>query len=144
MEKTDVLIDEIRQITAQYRLEFGSRRKPWPESIRRRVRELYSSGVSLKRIAEGTEVPYHTVIQWKKDRRQDNFHAMTVTNSRPVGRPRKSVTVTVPTLGSETPTCKTGSVESMTVTVITPDGYQVSLIGLSMTVDLLSQLRGGR
>jgi hypothetical protein len=73
------LIEEIRQIREQYQAEVGSKRKPWPKSIRERVIELCDLGVAMPKIAEQIEVPYQTVTSWRKQKKsQPTFHALTV------------------------------------------------------------------
>ena len=60
------LYSEIRQIYDQYLKEVPKKRRPWPESIRSRVLELWQLGVSTHQITEETRLPAQTVYSWRQ------------------------------------------------------------------------------
>ena len=125
-------LQEIRQIMTQYRAEVGSKRRPWPESIKKRVFDLVAAGVTMKLVSEKTEIPYHTIIQWRQDQMRNGvFHSVSIAGTKaavPVG------TVTVPTVNCN----PTG-----TVTVTTPDGYRIETENARLAVELIQILRRG-
>jgi hypothetical protein len=130
MQDAEKLIEEIRQITTQYRAEVGSRRKPWPKSIITRVNELGELGLNSKAISDRTGIPYFSILNWRqgKRRKAKAFHALVV-------RPPELETATV--------TVPVGSGHQIaTVTVTTPDGYRVQVESVIVAVELLSRLRG--
>ena len=84
MKAQEVLVQEIKQITIQYKAEVGSRRKPWPKAIISRVQELISHGLTIKKISDLTEIPYYSILNWRHrgQRRQikneNKFHSLAV------------------------------------------------------------------
>ncbi len=105
------LIAEIQDLTKMYHAEVSSVRKPWPKSIKERVQELFSLDIPVKKTAEQIDIPYVTIMSWKKPRTkkvQENFHSLTV-------RPTPTVTVK--------PSDSQNSIPVLTVTVRTPEGY---------------------
>ena len=105
------LIAEIQDLTKQYHAEVSSIRKPWPKSIKERVQELFSLDIPVKKTAEQIDIPYVTIMSWKKPRAkkpQKNFHSLTV---------RQGPTVTVK------PSDRQNSIPVLTVAVRTPEGY---------------------
>ena len=132
------LIDEILSIQDQYQAEVGSKRKPWPKSIKLRILELDRLGMPMPLIAHETKMPYQTVMSWryqdkKKMAPQQEFHRLEI----------KNPTVTVGEVQS-LPATKKGSEKipqlDPTVTVRTPDGYVLE-IPSSMAVKFLTELR---
>lgn len=122
MSNIENLIQEIRQITVQYKAEVGSRRRPWPASIRSRVDQLKAAGLTWKEAAEKTSIPYYTIMQWRqseKDSPKRKFHALPVL---PAKRSENRVA---------------------TVTVTTPDGYRIQADEVSKIAQLISILRKG-
>ena len=53
---TDLLIDEIHQIKAQYEQQVTGKRKQWPKAIKERVMALVSTGMGPQAIAKRTGV----------------------------------------------------------------------------------------
>ena len=125
IQKAEQLIEEIRQISSQYSVEVGSKRRPWPKAIKDRVFELDSLGVSRKSIAADTGIPYYTVLQWRYQRNK-KFHELKLP---------AVATVTVP---QSDKILKVGM-----VTVTTPDGYRVELSTPKLALEVLKALRGG-
>ncbi len=115
IERSQKLIEEIQDLTRQYHAEVSSVRKPWPRSIKVRIQELFSLGVPVKKTAAQIDIPYATIMSWKrpaKKKSNPDFHALTV---------RPSPTVTVGNSNSQK------SSASLTVTVRTPEGYILEL-----------------
>ena len=120
METTeDTLIDEISQMTVQYRAEVTGHRKEWPRSIRERVEKLGELGLKPKKIAEKTPIPYETVLQWRYER--NRFLKLQAFHSLPVAQP-DNATVTVALNGD----AKASTAPLSKVTVTTPSGYQIA------------------
>ena len=127
---TQEQFQEIQSIITQYQAEVGSRRRPWPKSIKSRVRGMLQAGVAARGIAEATGIPYATVMSWqaKKTPRSGKFHALTVSARNPP-------TVTVRD-------SKETDDHDLTVTVRTPDGYSIE-VPVEAVGRLLRQLRMG-
>lgn len=123
------LVAEIQELTRQYHAEVSSKRKPWPKSIKDRVRELFSSGVPQKKTAELIDIPYATIMSWKnpKKKSKSDFHGLTV---------RPGSTVTVGPFDSQK------SNPSLTVTVRTPEGYILE-VPESIAAKIILQLQRG-
>jgi hypothetical protein len=64
VKEAERLIHEIQQIKAQYQMEVGSKRRPWPKSICERIGALENLGIRPKVTAADTGVPYATILQW--------------------------------------------------------------------------------
>jgi hypothetical protein len=144
MNEVDRVVDEIKQIRAQYANEVGEGRRAWPRSIRSRVDELEDHGLKPKLIAEMTGVPYETVCYWRYTRKstdKKSFHAIAVVTpkEKDVARPEKNLTVTVKSTAKSS--IPSNSVP-LAVTVTTPDGLKMEM-RLEMTFgELLQLLRG--
>lgn len=126
MNDIENTIQEIIQIQEQYRAEVGSRRKPWPESIRSRVNRLRGMGLRFREISERTGIPYGSLMNWRHGKRKE-FHALAV-------REAKVPTVTVDH-------AKPVGDGVATVTVATPDGYRLKVANVAMAVSLVTELR---
>ena len=111
IEHAEKLISEIQQIKTQYQTEVGSRRKPWPNSIKERVQQLFEMGYTGFSISKDSGIPYHSVLNWKprSKKPKSSFHALTVVDDK------KMSTVTVPTLKNN---------QMPMVTVQTPKGFR--------------------
>lgn len=132
------LIEEILSIKEQYQAEVGSKRKPWPKSIKTRVLELDKLGMQMPLIAHAVKVPYQTIMAWrylscKIDDSKKEFHQLEIKNP--------TVTVgEVQNLPAIQSTSENIPPLDPTVTVRTPDGYVLE-IPSSMMVQFLSELR---
>ncbi len=144
MDNSKVLIEEIKQITIQYRAEVGSQRKPWPNSIKTRVEKLLLTGMKLPQIAKLTGVPYFSILHWRS-REKKKFHQLEVKQS-PAASESKAATVTVAAL----PAVKEAKVEVApiqkiaTVTVTTPDGFHIKIDGIEAGLEILKRLRASK
>lgn len=116
VKEAERLIGEIHQIKEQYQIEVGSKRRPWPRSIRERIEALERLGIGAKTIAGDTGVPYHTILQWqflkRKKSKTNAFHQLTVAEPR-TSMPTSTVTV------------KAEPKIIATVTVTTPSGFKI-------------------
>jgi len=65
METKEQLIDDVRQLCAQYLKEVPSRRRVWPRSIRGRVLALLSQGLACDEISQASGIPAATIYSWK-------------------------------------------------------------------------------
>ncbi len=130
-QRATQLIEEIQDLTKQYHAEVGSKRKPWPRSIKERVRELYSLGIHHQKTATLIDIPYPTIMSWKTPKKKSNpeFHALTV---------RTNPTVTVRNSDSQ------NSTPVLTVTVRTPEGYILELPESIAVKTILELQRGAR
>lgn len=123
MTRRDELLQDIREMTAQYRAEIPGGRKAWPNSIREKVLELSRSGMKSSAIAEATGLKYFTVHGWKK--RAPGFRAVAIA---------KAATVTVPiapALPEQTPA---------TVTVTTKSGLKIEGLSFAQAAELAGRL----
>jgi len=68
MNKQDALVEAIRQISSQYKIEVPGKRRAWPKSLRARVMELVELGMDRKSVSRETDIPYFTVLKWSKER----------------------------------------------------------------------------
>lgn len=105
------------QITAQYRAEVSSKRKPWPNSIIDRVEELIKMGLSVKKVSDLTGISYFSILNWRHrtgKKLKRNFHPVAVTTS---------------------------ATKAATVTVTTPDGYQIKLENAKSALEFICELR---
>lgn len=153
-QQAQEIFREIEQVMAQYRAEVPGGRRAWPEAVKSRVLAVFGLGVSIKEIAERTELSYFTVLRWipKEQRRTYRSRrarrdpaAPTPSNKQLVaasGRfselavrraraPKQIATVTVAkkkkaqaARAVPMPICREG--ESATVTVTIPGGIVVS------------------
>lgn len=116
VKEAERLIGEIKQIKEQYQVEVGSKRRPWPKSVRERIDALERLGVKAKTIAGDTGVPYHTILQWqflkRKKSKTNEFHQLTV------AEPKSAVLAPTVTVKAETKIFAT-------VTVTTPSGFKI-------------------
>jgi hypothetical protein len=126
MNERQQILEEIRQITEQFRVEVPGRRKTWPKAVKQRVMDLKNLGLSLKAISDQTGIPYFTVLTWS------SHH----------GRFKQLSTVTVPISVPVQAKNKTDilSDNAATVTVTTPQGYRIEGINLDQLVVLLGML----
>ena len=131
------LIEEIISIREQYQAEVGSKRKPWPKSIKTRIRDLDRLGISMQKISNSVKIPYQTIMYWRFASRKaleakKGFHAIAVNNP----------TVTVGEKLIYIPKAKAQKIPRLdpTVTVRTPDGYVLE-IPSSKAVQFLFEIR---
>lgn len=133
METTRVkqLVEEIQELMRQYHAEVGSKRKPWPKSIKGRVRDLFALGVPSKKAAELIDIPYATIMSWRlpaKSKMNEHFHSLAV---------RSDPTVRVGKSDHQNPR------SNLTVTVRTPDGWTLE-IPSEIFSKIFVELRGGQ
>jgi hypothetical protein len=136
-ESAKKLVEEILSIKDQYQMEVGSRRKPWPKSIKVRILELDRLGMPMLKISESIKIPYQTIMHWRfMDRKnivnidsKKNFHTVAV----------KNPTVTVGKSLAKVPASKIPLLDPI-VTVRTPDGYILE-IPSKMAAQFLSEIR---
>lgn len=118
------LISEIIQMREQYLAEVGiDKRRAWPKSIRERVLQLFAQKTTGKYIADATGISYDTIRNWVSDEDSHGvmFQPMSIRNDYSLVPPPQLPTTNVSR--SPSPIC---SEKVVTVTVTTPDGYQVS------------------
>jgi hypothetical protein len=126
-------IQEILEIKKQYQAEVGSRRKPWPASIRNRIERLHRLGLKYKEISARIEIPYYSIMNWRsRERSQDGFRELTV-------RPAPAL----PVDARQTVTVATADMPVGSVTVTTPDGYRVACESTDLAVGIIRELRRG-
>ena len=129
MDKSEVLLDDLKQIYTQYQKEVPSKRKPWPESIRDRVSQLQQQGVSCRQISDETGIPTWTIYGWAKKRSKKNSFLpvkVITKNESLVTTPRvKPVTVT----------------KLVTVTIVMPSGIRVEGLSANLAMEMVKKLR---
>jgi hypothetical protein len=121
----DTIFVELSQICDQYKAEVPSNRGPWPESVKARVFELKTMGLSFVKIAERTGIPYGSITSWK---RPGSFLPVKVVKDKSptvtVGRPRK----------------KASKPELRTVIVTTPSGYRIEGLDANSAAELIARV----
>ncbi len=130
------LIEEIREITIQYKNEVGSQRKPWPKSITTRIEKLFDLGWKAPKIAKATGVPYFSILHWRS-RERKKFHALEV-KALTV---QETAAVTVQDANKNLNSLNSATVAVATVTVTTPDGFQIKIDGIEAGLEILRRLR---
>lgn len=134
---TRQLIEEILSMKEQYQIEVGSRRKPWPKSIKSRILELDQLGMPMQKISNAVNIPYQTIMSWRFTSRRGlqlkkDFHSLEV----------KNPTVTVGEV-AVLPKSQKIPQSDPTVTVRTPDGYVLEIPSIIL-VQVLSAIRIGK
>jgi hypothetical protein len=138
----EALLEEIRQIVAQYQAEVPGGRKAWPNAIKQRVARLKELGLSFKAISDQTGLPYFTVLGWRgsvqKTSAAGKFHQVSPDGAY------TAATVAVATL-SEGPVAPRARVAvatgTATVAVATPSGFRIEGLSLAQAIDVLGQLQ---
>jgi len=144
LPQQEALLEEIRQIVAQYQAEVPGGRKAWPNAIKQRVARLKELGLSYKAISDHTGLPYFTVLGWRGSGQKagavGKFHQVTPDAAY------AAATVAVATF-SEGPGAaaarisRAATTETATVAVATPNGFRIEGLSLAQAIDLLGQLR---
>ncbi len=136
-DEIEKIVEEIAQLRNQYIAEVGQGRRKWPRSIKERAEKLEELGVRAKQVSLKTGIGYETLLQWRFKRRQQlkrQFHEVEVGAS--VRAVAKIGTVTVPKSERPKKIPKIG-----TVSVTTPDGYQISIPDVESALQILNGLR---
>ena len=127
-----VLIEEIKQIRAQYIAEVGTGgRKVWPRAIKMRVLELDGFMKSTKDTADACGLSVDTIYQWRSEAKKVNFKQLAVVQ-------KKSVTVT----DAKSPKHYqlSESLRSVTVTVTTPQGFKLEGVPTELALEFLLKI----
>ena len=129
-ERTDEIFNELSQILEQYKAEVPSDRRAWPESVKMRVFELRSLGMSFVKIAERTGIAVQTLYTWK---RPESFLPVAI-----VDTPMTAATPTV----SVREVVKRRRSKAPTVTVTTPSGYRIEGLDAKSAAEFLARIEG--
>lgn len=131
-ERVQILIGEIRQIHEQYKKEVPKRRRPWPESIRSRIMELWKLGMSSHQIALETGLPAQTMYSWKErvKKADPKFLPVPIVKKR---RRRSNFDLQLSQLEVDH--------KSPTVTVITSDGTRIEGVPLDLATSFVRRLK---
>ena len=132
------IVDEIRQISNQYRAEVPSGRKAWPISIKDRVRELKSFGMADTKISSLTGISAQTIWGWKIGKSNQIMNPESA-SFLPVAVKEPS-TVTVETQKVSNQIADRNEKFISTVTVVTPNGYRIEGLGILEIKSLLQNL----
>ena len=89
--RAEAIFSEIKEIKSEHDKKEGRDGLAWPRSIRDRVEELETLGLSAKAIAVSSGMAYATIMQWRYNRRSKAkaFHEVRV-KGRPITNKRKS------------------------------------------------------
>jgi hypothetical protein len=130
MTQNQNLIEEIKQITAQFKEEVPGKGKTWPKAIKQRVKVLLHAGLNSKTIADQTGLPYFTVLSWRER------------SGKPRGRFREVGAVTAAT-GEQIFNHSTApvAVNLAAVTVTTPSGYRIEGITFTEVMSIFERLK---
>lgn len=131
-DRVQELYAEIRQIYQQYLKEVPKKRRPWPESIKTRILELWKLGVSSHQIAQETELPTQIMYSWRQRLKKDDSGFLPVPIVKKRHR-RSNFDIQLSQLESET--------KSPTVTIITPDGFRIEGIFASDAARIIREVR---
>ena len=131
------LIQEVRQITLQYKAEVPGHRRAWPEAIKKRVTELFSLGLKTRKISEVTGISIHTLLLWKSQLYGgQSFQQLTIIDAAE-SKAKSLATAKANSFATVTVTKKRGRppkvlspqqldvANNVTVTVTTPDGFRI-------------------
>lgn len=130
-DRSSEIISEIKQLHEQYRQEVPGRRRPWPESIKRRALELCALGVNCTQVSKETGLPYFTVLKWKREKGAGFSMVKVVAKRKP-----EVATVTV--AKSATEAVLPAAVA--TVTVAMPGGVRIEGVSFEFLERLLPLL----
>lgn len=131
------IVEEIALLRSQYIAEVGEGRRKWPRSIKERAERLEELGVRAKQVSLKTGIGYETLLQWRFKRRKQlkrQFHEVEI--SAPEKAIVKVGTVTVPKSKNPHKILKIG-----TVSVTTPDGYEIRVPDAQSALQILNGLR---
>lgn len=84
--EAEQLLGEVRDLFEQYQREVPRKRKPWPESIKKRIAALWALGVGNHQIAMEAKVPVQTLYSWRqriKAGRDPGFTQIAITPRSP-------------------------------------------------------------
>jgi len=152
-ESQNTILNELAQLSSQYKAEVPGVRQAWPESVKSRIRLLLEDGMTAAEVSRKTGIPYFTLNSWRRRSHARFIQAklgepQLLANALPAkakrGRPRKShllpATVTVTNLVSPKPSVNNVTSEiSGTVTVTTPNGFKIE----GLPIDVALRLIGG-
>ena len=142
--KADLIISEINQIKAQYVKEVGDGRRAWPLSIKNRVAELESLGMTAKSVGGETGIPYATIVLWRfKRRKAGAFKEVRVVSVLEGAKPAdhgisKSSNVTLPILEMPPPR---GATQGLSLR--TPSGFVIENLDEGGVLKLIATLSAG-
>lgn len=137
------ILDEISRLLEQYRQEVPSRRRPWPESIRRRALELNGLGLNYTQIAERTGLPYYTLLKWKAEGKKPAFEMVNVISGKSA---LETVTEPQPVTAAGaigTVTESTPVTTRSTVTVVLSGGIRIEGVDFEFLTKLLPLVQAG-
>lgn len=144
VEKADLIISEINQIKTQYVKEVGNGRRAWPVSIKKRVAELESLGLTAKSVAGETGIPYATIVLWRfKRRKAGAFKEVRVVAALETPKAAalsisKSSSVTLPNLEMPSPMSVPQG-----LSLRTPSGFVIGNLDEGSVLKLIATLSAG-
>jgi hypothetical protein len=140
-ERVATILNELKQICEQYKSEVPSRRRAWPQSIKKRILELRRLGVGASSIAEATLIPIQTIYSWQNGKSDDGtFLPVPVVKRK---KAIKSPTVTVRRKRRPLEKPPANNQSPPTVTVVTPSGYRLEGLTYQMLRELLIAVEAG-
>lgn len=145
-DKVTILIEELTQICEQYKSEVPSRRRAWPQSIKKRIFELRRLGIGAGAIAEATQIPLQTIYSWS-NRKPDGgtfLPVPVVVDKRRTKSTPSTPTVTVRQTSRRAAPPSDADQNFPTVTVVTPSGYRLEGLTYEMMRELIAGLEGSR
>jgi len=118
------LFSELSQINVQYKAEVPGRRRAWPQSLKDRIFELRSLGLSFKEIAQRSGISYQTIVSWKKP---NSFLPVAIVEN-------KNSTVTV------VKSKRQRIPKNMPIIITTPSGTKIEGLDFKCMMTLIEQL----
>lgn len=152
-ESQNTILNELAQLSSQYKAEVPGVRRAWPESVKSRIRLLLEDGMTAAEVSRKTGIPYFTLNSWRQRSHarfiqaklsEPQLPANALPEKRKRGRPRKShllpATVTVANLASRKPLVSSVTSEaSGTVTVTTPNGFKIEGLPINVALRLIGR-----
>ena len=154
-ESQNTILDELEQLSSQYKAEVPGVRRAWPESVKSRIRLLLEDGMTAAEASRKTGIPYFTLNSWRRRSHARFIQAKLsapqlpinlLPEKRKLGRPRKShhlpATVTVANLSMQKPSVNHVTSEtSGTVTVTTPNGFKIEGLPIGVALRLIERTK---
>lgn len=154
-EFQNTILDELAQLSSQYKAEVPGARQAWPESVKSRIRLLLDDGMTVAESSRKTGIPYYTLNSWSRQSHarfiqaklsEPQLPANVLPEKKKRGRPRKShllpAAVTVANLASRRPSANSVISEvAGTVTVTTPNGFKIEGLPIDVALRLIGHAK---
>lgn len=138
---TEQLLRETQEICSQYAGEVPSRRRAWPQSVRKRVFQLRQLEVPFEVIGQATGIPINTMYSWGLTRRQKKKTEPEPATFLPVSVP--SAPSLLPAQPSRAPSRRGRKRFIPTVTVVVGSGIRLEGLTVEDAIRVARELGPG-